>query len=186
MIAAALFRQPDEFIGDRHALGIGEPRPIAPDEIGVPRRHEIIAVIVKDKEIAILPIEHRGQDLRHRQLGRLIIGGGAAIDIDERGPRHGEIILELFALGMDELAFQRGNLAIGQMARLQRGKDGNHHRRRDKGQGGGQKQFLPVILPKPVGQASHRRIVTRNSERFPEVPTRMRVICLKIRQVLDL
>src|SRR6056297_2135576 len=63
VIAPARARQPYQLVGDGHARGILEPGPVAPDEFGAPGADEVGAVIVEYEEIAVLSVEHRGQDL---------------------------------------------------------------------------------------------------------------------------
>ena len=149
VVAPARPGDADQFVGDGHAVDIAQPGPVAADQPGLARGHQVGAVVVEDEEIPVLAIEHRGQDARDLELGPFVIRGGAAVDVDEGRAGDGQVVLQFLALGLDQLALQRGDLAVGQLARLA-GHDQRNHRDRDQQRHRGQqKELLPVAEPQP-------------------------------------
>lgn len=155
MIAAAGAGAPDQLVGDGGAGGVFQPGPVATNEVGAARADKVFAVVVVDEEISVLAIKHARKDLGDQKLGVFIIRRRAAIDVDERRARDGKVVLQLVPLGGDQFGLEVLDLALGQLARLQRHQHGNGDHSQDQRQGGRQKQFLTVVEPEALNARHH-------------------------------
>lgn len=122
----------DELVNDGYALAVGQPFPVAVDEFGLSRADKVVAVVVVDKEEAVLAIDHRGQNLGDPGLGLFVVGRGGAVDMGKPVAGLGDIVAQLGLLGTQELPFQRLDLAFRQGLRLIGNQCGNRGNRHDK------------------------------------------------------
>jgi hypothetical protein len=101
--------------------------------------NDVVAVIIVDEEIAILPVIERRKDRLHLVLCRFVISGGILIDVVDRGDSELREIEDLTLLRLEHVLFERIDAAGRQLCRLpgnecrnrQNGKDQRNNRQRN-------------------------------------------------------
>jgi len=107
VIPAATACDADQLVHHGRAVAIRLASKVAVDPVGLARADKGGAVVVIDKELTFLAIDHRREDLRHLRFRRPVIRRGGPVDKVEPVARLCHIIAQLYLLGVQQLLFER-------------------------------------------------------------------------------
>ena len=150
VIAATCTGDFNKPVGDFNPIAVTQTGPVLVNQLRLTRAHKVVAVIIKDKEITVLSVDHRGKDLRHLKHRCLVVGQGGPVDIAESGPCNREIVFQLGLLGLDQLHLKRLDLLFCQSARLNGHQNRNRRHRHDQWQCRKQEKLLAVGQPEEI------------------------------------
>ena len=107
MIPAATACDADQLVHHGRAVAVRLAGKVAVDPVGLARADKGGAIVVVDKELTFLAIDHRCEDLRHLRFRRPIIGRGGPVDKVKAVARLCHIIAQLDLLGVQQLLLER-------------------------------------------------------------------------------
>ena len=149
MKAAALPGARDQVLDHQVAGRVAQVPPVVADPVRLLRMHQVGALEVVDKEVAVRPIGQRIEDLAHPLLGDRVVGRGAFVDVADRGLRQAQVVEQLRLLGVEHAALEGGDLLLGQTLRLVGDQQADRRDCQDQRHGGEQQDFLPQVHVRP-------------------------------------
>ena len=64
----------DKPVGDLYSVAVTQTGPVLVNQFCLTRTHKVVAVIIKDKEITVLSVDHGRQHLRYLKHGGFVVG----------------------------------------------------------------------------------------------------------------
>ena len=107
VIPTATPRDADQLVHHGRAVAVRLAGKVAVDPVRLARADKGGAVVVIDKELTFLAIDHRCEDLRHLRFRRPVIRRGGPVDEVKAVARLCHIIAQLYLLGVQQLLFER-------------------------------------------------------------------------------